>query len=172
MADPFIGQIQCFGFNFAPSGWAKCDGQTLSIAQNTALFSLLGTTYGGNGQTDFRLPDFRGRVALHAGNGPGLTPRNLGSAGGSETTTLTTSNLPPHDHVANLRANAGTPNSFKPEGNHLAAAMTYRTGGADVNLGAGSVTSTSTGNGASFNTMPPFLSLNWCIALFGIFPSQ
>ena len=104
MASPFIGQITLFAGNFAPRGWAFCNGQLLSIAQNTALFSILGTTYGGNGQTTFALPDLRGRVPVHAGQGPGLSNYDLGQQGGAESVTLTTAQMPAHTHPANANA--------------------------------------------------------------------
>src|SRR5271170_2037339 len=107
--EPFIGEIRYVGFNFAPPGWALCEGQTLSIAQNTALFSLLGTTFGGNGQTTFNLPDMRGRVPVGMGNGVGLTPRNLGETGGVEAVTLTTAQMPRHRH--GLRAASSSADS-------------------------------------------------------------
>lgn len=100
--DPFIGQIMAVGFNFAPRGWALCDGQLLTISENVVLFSLLGTTYGGDGRTTFALPDLRGRVAIHAGNGPGLSSYNLGNKGGAENLTLMQSQMPRHNHSANL----------------------------------------------------------------------
>src|SRR3712207_3315813 len=112
MSEPFIGEIRMVGFNFAPRGWATCDGQLLSIAQNTALFSLLGTTYGGNGQTTFALPDLRGRAALHQGQGPGLTNRVIGEASGTETVTLTTNQMPSHSHGVN--ANSGEAGTKSP----------------------------------------------------------
>src|SRR5437899_12703586 len=105
---PFIGEIVMFAGNFAPRGWAFCNGQILSIAQNTALFSILGTTYGGNGQTTFALPDLRGRVPMHPGQGPGLTNHTLGEVAGSETTTLLSSNMPQHTHALNCNSAAGT----------------------------------------------------------------
>jgi microcystin-dependent protein len=100
--DPFVGEISLFGFNFPPRGWATCDGQLLAIAQNAALFSLLGTTYGGNGQTTFALPDLRGRVPMHMGNGPGLSGRQLGEITGTETITINVTNLPAHNHNVNI----------------------------------------------------------------------
>src|ERR1700724_3809509 len=100
MSSPFVAEIRMFPFNFAPQGWAFCAGQILSISQNTALFSILGTTYGGNGTTNFALPDLRGRVAIHFGLGAGLSPYSLGETGGSETVTLLASNLPAHSHAA------------------------------------------------------------------------
>src|SRR4029453_7998397 len=100
MSEPFLGQIQAFGFNFAPRGWATCDGQILPIAQNTALFSLLGTTYGGNGVNTFGLPDLRGRVAVHQGNGPGLSPYVIGEVTGTESVTLILTQMAAHNHAA------------------------------------------------------------------------
>src|SRR3954454_5741331 len=99
MSDPFIGELRLFGFNFAPRNWATCDGQLMSISQNTALFSLLGTQYGGNGQTTFALPDLRGRVPKHAGQGPGLSTYTIGQVGGTETQTLSASQMPAHTHA-------------------------------------------------------------------------
>src|SRR5262245_26202423 len=107
MSDPFIAEIKMFGGNFAPLGWATCDGQLLPISQYTALFSLLGTTYGGDGVTNFALPDLRGRVPMHPGQGPGLSPRTLGEKAGTETVTLTTAQLPAHNHAANCVTPAG-----------------------------------------------------------------
>ena len=107
MADPFLGEIRVTGFNFAPRGWALCDGQLLPINQNTALFALLGTQFGGNGQTTFALPDLRGRVPIHQGQGPGLTPRTIGETGGAESATLNVAQLPPHTHTALASGGAG-----------------------------------------------------------------
>ncbi len=173
MSEPFLGQIQPFGFNFAPRGWALCDGQLLSISSNTALFSLLGTMYGGDGRTTFGLPDLRGRVALHMGSGPGLTPRSIGQQGGSETNTLTTNNLPSHNHVATLRARAEDGTSSKPEGNLLAGGQQiYGTGTQDANMSTEAISVSNTGNGQAVNNMEPFLVINWCIALQGTYPSR
>ncbi len=105
--EPYIGQIQAFGFNFAPVGWAQCNGQLLPIAQYQALFSLLGTTYGGDGQTTFALPDLRGRSIVHYGSGPGLSPVQLGQNGGHETVTLTINQLPSHNHAVSVAVNTG-----------------------------------------------------------------
>jgi microcystin-dependent protein len=107
--EPFIGQIITVGFDFAPRGWAKCDGQLLAISQNTALFSLLGTTYGGDGRTTFGLPDLKGRVPMHEGDGPGLSPKRLGERGGRENVTLTTDQMPRHKHTATLTSSSTTP---------------------------------------------------------------
>ena len=106
MSEPFVGQIQIFGFNFAPKGWAFCNGQTMSIAQNTALFSLLGTTYGGNGQTTFALPNLQSRVPIHFGQGPGLSPYALGQESGTENETLNVTNLPAHNHTVTFQVNS------------------------------------------------------------------
>ena len=168
MSEPFLGQIQPFGFNFAPQGWAKCDGQLLSISSNTALFSLLGTTYGGDGETTFGLPDLRGRVSLHAGNGPGLTQRVIGQRSGTENTTLSVANLPPHNHA--LKAQEGA-NTGKPEDSVLGASgqNIYSTQPPDMTMSSFAIE--NTGSGQEFNNMPPFLVINWCIALVGVFPS-
>ncbi len=155
--EPYIGEIVMYGFNFAPRGWAHCDGQTLSIAQNTALFSLLGTTYGGNGQTTFALPDLRGRVPLHPGQGPGLSPRDQGEVGGSEAVTLTAGQLPAHNHAlpeVQVRG-TGTP------------AVGATTGGA-----LGTATTSAAGGGQPLPNLPPYLGLYYSIALEGIFPPR
>src|SRR4051794_30340022 len=117
MATPFIGQISLFGGNFAPRGWAFCNGQLLAVSQNTALFSILGTTYGGNGQTTFALPDLRGRVPVHFGQGPGLSPYQLGEVGGTETTTLNVNQLPPHTHAVAPAASNNVQTSNRPVDN-------------------------------------------------------
>jgi microcystin-dependent protein len=168
MSEPFIGQIQTFGFNFPPRGWATCDGQLLSIAQNTALFALLGTTYGGNGTTTFALPDLRGRVALHFGNGPGLTPRVMGERGGSESETLTIQQMPAHNHTLNAHSEEADTN--KSENNCLAGSTIYHAPPADVAMAGASIG--MAGGSQPHNNMQPFLVVNWCIALQGIFPSR
>jgi microcystin-dependent protein len=171
MSDPFIGQIQPFGFNFSPRGWAFCNGQLLPISQNTALFSLLGTTYGGDGRTTFALPDLRGRVALHSGQGPGLSDRRLGERGGSQTSTLTAAQLAAHTHTFAPPSNS-TPGNTDVASNHYPAQMpedNYQTT-TDSSLAPG--TSGSTGNSQSVNNMQPYLALNFCIALTGLFPSR
>lgn len=139
--EPFLGEIRWVGFNFAPVGWALCDGQLLSIAQNTALFALLGTTYGGNGITTFALPDMRGRVPLHPGQGPGLSPRVLGEVGGQETVTLTTAQMPSHSHAltshthaipalpVDVKASSAAATTTSPAGNTLATATVEQGGG-------------------------------------------
>lgn len=173
MADPFIGEIRLFGFNFPPRGWATCDGQLLSIAQNTALFSLLGTQYGGNGTTNFALPDLRGRVPLHMGQGPGLSPYTIGQLAGEEKHQLLTSELPPHNH--SLLASSGVGTVSAPNGAVLAAGAPtdlprYTADGLDVTLAANSVG--LVGSGTAHNNLQPYLTINFCIALVGIFPSR
>lgn len=168
--EPFIGQIQAFGFNFAPRGWALCNGQILSIAQNTALFSLLGTTYGGNGTTTFALPDLRGRSPRHAGAGPGLQNVQMGQVAGTNTVTLTTNQLPAHTHQVQLSANEeGTTDN--PEGAVIAGnGMNSFAASGNVNMAANSVT--ITGGNLPFSIDNPYLGINYCIALQGIFPSR
>ena len=166
--EPFLAQIVMFAGNFAPRGWAYCDGQLLAISQYSALFSLLGTTYGGDGRSTFALPDLRGRLAMHPGNGPGLTPRSLGQRGGSEQNTLTANQMPSHNHAlaANEEANADDPN-----GSFIAGtgAKTFAsTGGATMN--AASIG--NTGGGQSVNNIQPFECVNFIIALQGTYPSR
>ncbi len=168
--EPFLGQIQAFGFNFAPRGWAFCNGQLLAIAQNTALFSLLGTQYGGDGRTTFGLPDLRGRSGLHYGQGPGLPNFAIGQSGGSGTTTLTTANLPAHNHNFNLGAKEEG-NTDSPSGNYIAGDGTNAFGtSSDIQM-ANNVTS-YTGSNQPFSIQDPYLAINYCIALQGIFPSR
>ncbi len=170
--EPYIGQIQAFGFNFAPRGWALCQGQLMPIAQNTALFSLLGTTYGGDGRSTFGLPDLRGRSAVGHGHGPGLSQFILGQQAGSETTTLSASNLPVHNHQ--LTATDSDANSDEASnGARLgtAGASIYATGGSGtVHLAADSTT--QAGSNVPFNNRDPFLVMNYCIALEGIYPPR
>lgn len=178
MAEPFIGQIIMFAGNFQIRGYAFCSGQILSIAQNTALFSILGTTYGGNGQTTFALPDLRGRVPIQQGQGPGLSPYVLGQAAGTETTTLTQNNLPPHSHQLNVTANAkgnvAVPtNNFIGIGNVPSSGENvnnFNSSAASAAMNPGSIT--GGGNSSPFSNIQPYLSLNFLIALEGIFPSR
>ena len=167
MADPFIGEIRLFGGNFAPQGWATCDGQLLSIAQNTALFSLLGTTYGGNGQTTFGLPDLRGRASPHQGGG-----LELGQSTGSETVTLAGGQLPAHGHLANA-ASAAT--SLSPAGQYWAAdpgggVAAYNSAANGQTLAPAAVA--PAGGGQPHDNLQPFLTVNFIMALEGIFPSR
>jgi microcystin-dependent protein len=173
MSEPFIGQIQMFGFNFAPRGWAFCDGQLLPISQNTALFSLLGTTYGGDGRTTFALPDLRGRVPIHEGQGAGLSDYRLGQRAGAETTTLSIANLPAHNHAASAAGPAGNANDAI--GNIWAddagvSSATYSSGAASGTMRADAIG--NTGGGQAFDNRQPYLTVNFCIALVGLFPSR
>lgn len=167
MSEPFIGQIIMFGGNFAPRGWALCDGQILPISQNTALFSILGTTYGGDGRTTFALPDLRGRVPIHAGSGPGLSSYQLGEKGGVERVTLTVQELPSHSHQP--RANAQDANSDDPDGAFSAVANeNIYSNTSNVSMSA----TTNTGGSQPHENRPPYLAINYIIALVGIFPSR
>ena len=172
----YLGQLALFGFNFTPTGFFPCDGRILPIQQYTALFSLLGTTYGGNGSTTFALPDLRGRMVLGQGNGPGLTPRHIGEASGTETNTLLLTNLPAHNHAVLCTSNPGNaespsgaiPASF---GTSLPPAGPYATGTA-ANATMAASTIAPTGGSQPVDNMQPYLVLNWCIAYQGIFPSR
>lgn len=176
MSEPFLGQIAIYGFNFAPRGWAMCNGQILPIAQNTALFSLLGTTYGGNGQTTFALPNLQSRVPIHFGQGPGLSSYDLGQAAGTESDTLTVNQLPSHNHPVNCAQ--GAPTTAKPAGN-LLANLSIDPPPTTANIYAPTATNTMlptmiglTGGNQPFGILQPYLALNFCIALEGIFPSR
>lgn len=171
MSEPFVGEIRMFAGNFAPRGWAFCDGQLLAVSQNDALFSLLGTIYGGDGRTTFGLPDLRGRLPIHAGSGPGLSNRRLGSKGGAENVTLTTNQLPSHTHP--LTGAAQQPNSTSPTGNLLAQSGQtdlYRQDTPAVNMASTSIT--SVGGSQSHSNLMPFLCVHFIIALVGIYPSR
>jgi microcystin-dependent protein len=163
MAEPFLSEIRIMSFIFAPKGWALCNGQLLPINQNQALFSLLGTTFGGDGRVNFALPDLRGRTPIHVGSG-----HTLGERGGEQAHTLSIAELPTHTHVAN--ATSATGNASNPTGNVLAAANNLYTSPSNLtSLSPGTVTNTG-GSQAHLN-MQPFLTLSFCIALQGIFPS-
>ena len=181
--EPFIGQIQAFGFNFAPRGWAKCEGQLLPIAQYSALFSLLGTSYGGDGRTTFGLPDLRGRSAIGAGQGPGLSNYPQGAPGGHETTTLTVQNMPSHNHPATgtiksyFQPPTGGGTSNNPNGSNFSGSTgsnIYTTQPPNGEMAAENVAVVVGNNGgnAPFNNHAPYLPVNWCIALEGVFPSR
>jgi microcystin-dependent protein len=171
--DPFIGQVCLFGFDWAPRGWAQCNGQLLSIAQNSALFSLLGTTYGGDGRTTFALPDLRGRVALNQGTNPSGSNYVIGQMAGTETVTLLPTQMPSHNHGATLNASNGSIDAEEPSNALLAQGEFYTTtGAANQVMKAGAVTTANAGGGAAHNNMQPFLALNYCISLQGIFPSR
>jgi microcystin-dependent protein len=182
MSSPFIGEIRSFGFNFPPRGWATCSGQLLSIASNTALFSLLGTQYGGNGIQTFGLPDLRGRVAINQGQGPGLPNYVIGEMAGSPTTTLLTTNMPAHTHVVTGSAaqpcNSGAGPADNPTGAIPAGSASHEDFAAAASatgaMAPAPVTATAqpAGGGQPFDNMPPYLVVNMCIATTGIFPSR
>ncbi len=170
MSEPFVGEIRMFAGNFAPRGWAFCDGQLLAVSQNDALFSLLGTIYGGDGRTTFGLPDMRGRIPVHAGTGPGLSPRILGAKAGTEEETVTVNQLPSHGHP--FQGTAGSASTRDPVGNSPAEALvdTYVEDLAPFNLA--SVAVTGIGGSRSHTNLMPYLCVHFIIALFGIFPSR
>ncbi|WP_280154388.1 tail fiber protein [Piscinibacter sp. XHJ-5] len=169
---PYLGQIMCGAWNFAPRGWAMMNGQLLPIAQNTALFSLLGNSYGGDGQVSFALPDLRGRVPLHIGQGLGLTARNLGDRGGSESVNLTAAQLPPHAHAMTMLGSGNDATSASPAGRVPAKGKTaqYADPSGLVAMSAG--TTGSVGSAAAIDKMPPYLAVNCVIALQGTFPTH
>ena len=171
MSEPFVGEIRMFAGNFAPRGWAFCDGQLLAVSQNDALFSLLGTIYGGDGRTTFGLPDLRGRVPLHAGQGPGLSNRRLGAKAGTEHETLTVNQLPSHNHT--LQA-SGQNATIAPPSNRVVGTQTqidlFRSLAPDNNMASNSIT--NVGGSQSHTNLMPFLCVNFIIALVGIYPSR
>jgi microcystin-dependent protein len=183
MTQPFLGQVEVFSFNFAPKGWATCSGQLLPINQNQALFSLLGTTYGGNGQTNFGLPDLRGRVAIGYGNGQGLSPYVLGQVGGEENHTLNLNEMAAHNHNLNVNTTTAATNNTNAPSTSVVLGQTVGVPaqGALFNLylytsgsPAGTLDTHSVGIGGGSQAHPnlmPYLTLNFCIALTGIFPS-
>ncbi len=168
----FIGQIMMFGGNFAPRSWAFCDGQLLSIFSNEALFSVLGTTYGGDGQTTFALPDLRGRVAIHAGNGPGLSDRRLGEKGGAERETLNITQLPSHTHGIALSGSTAAADASDPTGKYLARTNEDIYSSSGPSTGMSGVTIGNTGGNQSFNNIQPSLAVNYIICLYGVYPSR
>jgi microcystin-dependent protein len=172
MADPFVAEIRIFPFNFAPKGWAWCDGQLLPLSQNTALFSLLGTTYGGNGKSNFALPDLQGRAPMHPGQGPGLSLHDLGETGGSETVTLLESEIPAHTHT--LRAYRSDPaDRFQPTGAVLARASNGNAYNSPANIVSLAPESLAPAGGDQpHNNMQPYLTFYFNIALQGVFPPR
>jgi microcystin-dependent protein len=178
MSTPYLGEVRMAGFNFAPVGWALCNGQLLSIAQNTALFALLGTTYGGDGQSTFALPNLEGRIPISQGQGPGLSSYVMGQAGGSETVALTSAQLPAHIH--SLQANSAAASLARPTANYLARSSfpSFPSAGVPIYDPALAAAAMNAGaiavSGASqpHDNMMPFVCLTFIIALQGIFPSQ
>lgn len=171
MSDPFLAEIRMFGFNFAPQGWASCDGQLLPISQNNALFALLGTTYGGDGRTTFALPNLQERLPLGTGQGPGLTDRQLGETGGVAAVSLSVQEMPAHQHAL---AGTSSPSGNSPAGALLSptasGALAYRTPGATTAMAGGAIA--VAGGGQPHENRPPMLSLTFCIAMQGIFPPR
>lgn len=174
MADPFVAEVRIFPFNFAPKGWAFCQGQLLPLSQNTALFSLLGTTYGGDGKSTFALPDFQGRVPLGPGQGPGLSLHDLGETGGSETVSLLESEIPAHSHTLNATVEDGTQGSLT---TNITLATSF--GGqlyqknTSANLTNMAFQALAPAGGSQpHNNLMPLLTLNLCIALQGVFPPR
>ncbi|WP_296385579.1 tail fiber protein [Winogradskyella sp.] len=180
--EQYIAQIMMFGGNFAPRGWALCDGQLLAISQYQALFSLIGTTYGGDGRTTFALPDLRGRVPVHPGSGPGLSRVTWGEKSGVENVVLTTPNLPSHSHAGtgltvSLGCNEDDGNSDEPSGKNFGIAQSgtpYNSQPNDASFGGGTVAGNTspTGSNQAFNVRNPFTGVNYIIALDGIFPPR
>lgn len=169
MSEPFLAEVRIVGFNFAPRGWAQCDGQILPINQNQSLYSLLGTTYGGDGRTSFALPDLRSRVPIHEGASSGGSNHQLGSKSGTETVTLSSAQMPQHTHAVQASTDTGT--QIFPAGHVFSKVAThYGTATGLGGLKAGTVT--NAGGGQAHNNMQPFTVLNFCIALQGLFPSR
>jgi microcystin-dependent protein len=173
MADPFVAEIRIFPFNFAPKGWAWCDGQLLPLSQNTALFSLLGTTYGGDGKSTFALPDLQGRAPMHPGQGPGLSLHDLGETGGSETVTLLESEIPAHSHSINAQVPPGDTNI--PTGNALARSTPATPYIAPAGAPLVSMSPNAlppAGGDQPHNNLQPYLTFYFSIALQGVFPPR
>ncbi len=176
MSAPFVGEIRMFGFNFAPVGWVQCDGQLFPISQNTALFSLLGTFYGGDGKSTFALPDLQGAAPLHQGQGQGLSEHFLGETGGTQSVALLNSEIPLHTHTINSSSTSGDTND--PTGHIWARAHTGKTpikmysSNTASPLGMSPQAFGITGSSLPHNNMPPYLVVNFCIALQGVFPPR
>ncbi len=173
MSDPFVAEIRILGCTFAPTGWAQCNGQLMPLSQNTALFSLLGTVYGGDGKSTFALPDLMGRAAMHAGQGQGLSLRDQGEMGGSETVTLLTSEIPAHTHAANASGGFGASNdpAGRVLGKPFGGGNLYDPGSSNQQQTAFQ-SLTPTGGSAPHNNLQPSLVLNFCIALQGVYPPR
>jgi microcystin-dependent protein len=171
MADPFVSEIRMFGFNFPPTGWASCDGQLLPLSQNTALFALLGTFYGGNGKSNFALPNLQGSVPIAQGQGQGLTDRYIGESGGEQYVTLLQSEMPVHNHSMNVSADPAV--ERQPQGQNFAAGdgvNYWDTQSPTTQLNPQALT--VTGSSLPHNNMQPYLTMNFCIAMQGVFPPR
>lgn len=173
MADPFVAEIRIFPFNFAPKGWAWCDGQLLPLSQNTALFSLLGTTYGGNGKTNFALPDLQGRAPMQPGQGPGLSLHDLGESGGSETVTLLESEIPSHNHSMGAQTTplGGVASGQNATLSRPASGNLYTATNSPL-VQMAPTTLAPAGGDQPHNNMQPYLTLYFCIALQGVYPPR
>lgn len=179
--DPFLGEIKLVAFNYAPRGWAFCNGQLLAVTQNTALFSLLGTTYGGDGRTTFALPNLQSRVAIHAGQGPGLSQYTLGQAAGIENVTLLTTQMPMHNHAFPITVDASPGSTFNPAGANFAQVQnqnesnpydSFTTGQPQSPVQLTASQSSIVGGGQPHSNLQPYLVLNFIIATQGVFPAR
>ncbi len=170
--DPFVAEIRMFPFNFAPTGWAFCDGQLLPLSQNTALFSLLGTTYGGNGKSNFALPDLQGRAPMHPGQGPGLSLHDLGESGGSETVSLLESEIPAHNHIVGVNVANGPAELSAPAEATLSITNRSIYAAPPVQSFMSPSALAPSGGDQPHNNMQPYLTVNFCIALQGVFPPR
>ncbi len=182
--EPFLGQLMLVPYNFAPRFWANCDGQLLAISSNSALFSLIGTIYGGDGETTFALPDLRGRIPMHLGNGPGLPSYGLGQRSGNYQTLLSVNNLPAHNHTAGLNVNSTNASQSAPtagssiatpgvpEGRDFRSTYGFNASTPDIALNSQSIAVGNTGANIPFNNLQPYLTMRWVIALVGIYPSM
>jgi microcystin-dependent protein len=170
MSQPFVGEIRMFGGNFAPAGWAFCDGALIAISENDTLFNLIGTTYGGDGQSTFALPDLRGRLPIHMGSGAGLTTRVIGEMGGVESVTLTTQQIPIHTHAPLADSNSG--NQTSPQNGIWATASASRYSSSAPNLAMNNTLVGSAGGSQPHDNRMPYLTISFIISLFGVFPTQ
>jgi microcystin-dependent protein len=170
MSNPFVGEIRMFGGNFAPAGWNFCNGALLPISQFDTLFALIGTTYGGDGQTTFQLPNLQGRAPVHQGQGPGLSNRVIGEVGGTETVTLNANQMPAHNHA--LKASSALSNGAAGSSGVLAATAVNIYGSGAPTLAMATQAVTPQGGSQPHDNMAPYLAVNYIISLFGIFPSQ